>query len=449
MTGRIAFGKVARMAVFVALLLGAPSTLPGYSVLSHEALIDAAWDPVIIPLLVARYPNATPAQLAKARAYAYGGCVIQDLGYYPFGDKFFSDLTHYVRTGGFVKALLKESRNVDEYAFALGALSHYVADNTGHSLAVNRSVPDMYPRLQRKYGKLVTYEDDPRAHVMVEFSFDVVQVAGAGYLPRTYHNFIGFRVPTSLLKRAFKDTYDLKFGGPFFYEDFSIKVYEVSASEVIPTLTQIAWRHEKKKIIRVNPQFAQRKFAYRLARENYERQASKRRRPRWFLPKPWKWRWKTTAEEANVGALARLMVWFIEVLPKVGPLQTLSFKPPTPQVQDLFIRSFDVTVARYESDLSKVRAKNLALADTNLDIGRQMRAGHYELADKTYAKLLSKLAKRHFQGVTPRLRQNILAFYGNVSGPIPPKESSKMWRKTLRQLAVLKATRLQAETASH
>jgi len=432
----------------VAVLLGAPSTLDGYSVLSHEALIDAAWDPVIVPLLVARYPNATPGELREAHAYAYGGCVIQDLGYYPFGDHFFSDLTHYVRTGGFIKALLNDSRNVDEYAFALGALSHYVADNTGHSLAVNRSVSDMYPKLRRKYGKLVTFEDDPKAHVMVEFSFDVAQVAGAGYLPRTYHNFIGFRVPNSLLKRAFRDTYGLKFGRFFLYQDFSVKVYAVSASEIIPSLTQIAWRHERKKIIRVNPQVAQRKFAYRLARENYEGQVRKGRRTRRFLPRPWKWHWKTTVEEANVGVLARLMVWIIEVLPKVGPLQTLSFEPPTPQVQELFIRSFDVTVAQYESDLSKVRAKNLALPDTNLDTGGRMRVGRYELADKTYAKLLSKLAKRHFRSVTPRLRQNILAFYGNPSGPIATKENAKKWRTTMHQVAELKAAQVKKEAAS-
>ncbi|MGH9354880.1 MAG: zinc dependent phospholipase C family protein, partial [Terriglobia bacterium] len=159
------------LAAFALCVAAAPPTLSGYSVLSHEALIDAAWDPVIVPILAARFPHATKAQLQEARAYAYGGCVIQDMGYYPFGNRFFSNLTHYVRTGGFVEALLNDSRSPDEYAFALGALSHYVADNTGHPLAVNLSVPDMYPKLRRKYGKRVTYEDDPRAHIMVEFSF--------------------------------------------------------------------------------------------------------------------------------------------------------------------------------------------------------------------------------------------------------------------------------------
>ena len=448
MIERMPSSKILWLVVFVVFLIGAPRTLVGYSVLSHEAMIDAAWDPVIIPLLRTRYPSATAAQLRDARAYAYGGCVIQDMGYYPFGDKFFSNLTHYVRTGDFIQALLKDSRNVDEYAFAVGALSHYVADNTGHPLAVNLSVPDMYPKLERKYGKRVSYEDDPRAHIMVEFSFDVVQIAGAGYLPRTYHNFIGFKVPISLLQRAFKDTYDLKFGRFSWYEDFSVKVYEFSASNIVPTLTLVVWRQKKKRIIRVNPHAEQRKFAYRLARENYARQWTQGRRRRRFFLGRWRWHWKVAAEEANVGVLAKLSVWVIEALPKVGPLRTLNFKPPTPRIQDMFIRSFDVTVARYESDLTKVRTKNLVLPDTNLDTGGATHAGSYNLADKTYAELLSKLAKRHFRGLTPRLRHNILAFYGNLSDPIATKKSPKKWRKTLRQLAALRAAQTQEESPS-
>ncbi|MGH9375550.1 MAG: zinc dependent phospholipase C family protein [Terriglobia bacterium] len=448
MIRRIPLRGMAWVAVFLTFFLSGPSPLRGYSVLSHEALIDAAWDPVIVPLLRARYPNATPAQLREAHAYAYGGCVIQDMGYYPFGDRFFSNLTHYVRTGDFVEALLKDSRNADEYAFALGALSHYIADNTGHPLAVNRSVPDMYPKLRRKYGKLVTYEEDPGAHIMVEFSFDAVQVAGAGYLPRTYHNFIGFKVPEPLLQRAFHDTYDLKFGGFSLYRDFSIKVYEVSASEIIPSLTQIAWKHERKKIIRVNPRAAQRRFAYRLSRENYERQVTAGRRNRRRFFRPWSWHWKTTAEEANVGLVARLLVWTVEVLPKVGRLRTLNFAPPTPQVQDMFIRSFDVTVARYESDLAKTRSIDLVLPDRNLDTGAPAEAGRYELEDKAYAKLLCKLAKRHFSGVTPGLRENILAFYGNLSVPVAAKQSPKKWRKALRELNALKTANVQQAAAS-
>src|SRR5487761_2406107 len=61
-----------------------------YSLLTHEQLIDLTWKDSIVPLLLSRYPNLTPADLEHARAYAYGGCVIQDIGYYPYGDMMYS-----------------------------------------------------------------------------------------------------------------------------------------------------------------------------------------------------------------------------------------------------------------------------------------------------------------------------------------------------------------------
>ena len=78
--------------------------LRAYAVLSHEAIIDSAWDANIRPLLLKRFPNATPEEMKEAHGYAYGGVIIQDMGYYPHGSKFFSDLTHYVRSGDFVSA---------------------------------------------------------------------------------------------------------------------------------------------------------------------------------------------------------------------------------------------------------------------------------------------------------------------------------------------------------
>src|ERR1039457_1903796 len=85
------------VALTLLLLTGSWSRQAGaYSLLTHEQLIDLTWEDSIMPLLMSRYPNLTPAELDQARAYAYGGCVIQDIGYYPFGDRFFSDLTHYV-----------------------------------------------------------------------------------------------------------------------------------------------------------------------------------------------------------------------------------------------------------------------------------------------------------------------------------------------------------------
>ncbi len=191
------------------LLLSAPVSY-GYSVLSHEAIVDSLWDASIQKMLLKRFPAATPEELEQAHAYAYGGCILQDMGYYPFSSHFFSDLTHYVRSGDFIMALIRESQDVNEYAFALGALAHYAADNSGHRLATNLAVPILYPKLRLKFGKQVTYDDAPLAHIRTEFGFDVLQVAArairSGQLPRL-HRFpsrkagAGTRVPRHLRYR--------------------------------------------------------------------------------------------------------------------------------------------------------------------------------------------------------------------------------------------------------
>jgi hypothetical protein len=201
-----------RRALLGTAVLALSPALSAYSVLTHEAIIDSAWDRNIKPLLTSRFPAATPHDLIEAHGYAYGGCILQDMGYYPFGGKFFSDLVHYVRSGDFVANLIRESQDLDEYAFALGALAHYAADSEGHSIAVNLSVPVEFPKLKKKYGRVVTYADDPAAHIKVEFGFDVLQVARGAYAPQAYHDFIGFQVSEPVLERAFHDTYSLHLG---------------------------------------------------------------------------------------------------------------------------------------------------------------------------------------------------------------------------------------------
>ena len=186
--------------VLLAWLLTFAPVCSAYSVLTHEEIIDLLWDQQIKPLLLARFPNATPEDLKTAHAYAYGGSVIQDIGYYPFGNEVFSDLAHYVRTGDFVQALINDSQDVNEYAFALGALSHYVSDINGHPF-INLSVGIEYPELAREYGPAVPYDVDHKAHLRTEFGFDVLQVAKGRYAPENYHNFIGFEVATPLLER--------------------------------------------------------------------------------------------------------------------------------------------------------------------------------------------------------------------------------------------------------
>src|SRR5438874_1692263 len=230
-----------------------PKQAAGYSVLAHEANIDAVWETTIKPMLQARFPDAAPNRLMHARAYAYSGCVIQDLGYYPFGSHFFSNLLHYVRTGDFVDALIRDAQDVDEYAFALGALGHYAADNSGHPMAVNRAVPLMYPKLKAAFGNTVTYVQSPKSHILVEFSFDVVQVAAGAYAPEAYHSYIGFKVAKRALERAFRETYGIDMKDVFFNEELAIATYRHAIATTIPEMTKVAWSKKRAEIMKVAP----------------------------------------------------------------------------------------------------------------------------------------------------------------------------------------------------
>src|SRR5947207_8606462 len=225
----------------LALTFAAPGRMSAYSALAHEAIIDAAWDGSIVPALRARF-HPTGDELKRARAFAYGGSLIQDIGYYPFSSRFFGNLTHYVRSGDFVEALIGEAGDVTEYAFALGALAHYAADNTGHPLAVNRAVPVLYPKLRAQFGDEVEYADNPAAHLKTEFGFDVVQVARGKYASDAYHEFIGFEVSKPLLARAFRSVYGLELTDVFAALDTAIGTFRWTVSTTIPEMTKVAWQ---------------------------------------------------------------------------------------------------------------------------------------------------------------------------------------------------------------
>ena len=251
------------------LSVAAPSR--AYSVLAHESNIDTAWDNAIVPVLRQRFPAASVGELSAARAYAYGGCVIQDLGYYPFGSHLFSDLLHYVRTGDLVEALIREARDVNELAFALGALAHYTADSDGHRVAVNPSVAIIYPKLRAKFGDRVTYEESPSRHVMVEFAFDVVHVATGKYASDAYHQFIGFEVATPALERAFLATYGLEMK-ELFDTDLAIGTYRRAVSSMIPEMTKVAWRDKRDEILKASPQIQQTAFVYTYSQQQYDKE---------------------------------------------------------------------------------------------------------------------------------------------------------------------------------
>jgi len=385
-------------------------------VLTHEEIVDALWNDGIEPLLLNRFPSATPGELLEAHAYAYGGAIIQDLGYYPFGSRFFSDLTHYVRTGDFVIALIQESRNLDEYAFALGALTHYAADTSGHRLATNRSVAILYPNLAKRYGLIVTYEDKPSAHMKVEYGFDVDQVAEGNYARKAYHDFIGFEVSKPVLERAFLRTYSLEISSIFFRVDLVIGSYRHAVSTVIPRMTKVAWQLNKDKIQNSHPTETKTKFTYNLSRSEYRKA------------------WGDLYEKP--GFVDRLKAFFLRVVPKVGPFSGLAFHPPTPTVEQLYMGSFNATLDHCRALLLAERAHRLQLPNENLDIGVPTVPATYRLADETYAQLLNKTSG---EDVSESLRKDLLSYYDDLDKAFATKRQAKDWRELVRELDILKA----------
>jgi zinc dependent phospholipase C len=391
---------------------------PGYSVLSHEAIIDTTWDKDIKPLLLKRFPSASADELREAHAHAYGGAIIQDMGYYPFGSKFFSDLAHYVRSGDFVEALIRDSQDINEYAFAIGALCHYCADNDGHPIATNPSVPILYPKLRLRYGNNVTYYEDPAAHIQTEFGFDVLQVAKGHYASEDYHDFIGFKVSKPLLERAFKETYGLELTSIFTSLDLALGTYRFSVSTLIPTMTKVAWETKRGDLEKQTPGITRDKFLYRVSRADYHKE------------------WGTQYKKP--GFLEKVISVLFRVVPKVGPFRGFAIKPSTPETEKLFKQSFESTVDSYRQSLSKVSTGELKLQNKDLDTGRATNAGEYRPADKVYAQILDKLASHKFETMTPDLRENILAFYGDANASIAIKKDSGERRKTLRELTALR-----------
>lgn len=426
MTKRIL--KAARIVALLMLVFSFAETTFAYSVLTHQAIIDTVWADSIKPILLKRFPGATQEQLREAHAHAYGGAIIQDMGYYPFGSKLFTDLTHYVRSGDFIKALIEEAQDLNEYAFALGALAHYSADNNGHSIGVNRAVALAYPKLRAKYGDEVTYVESPSSHIKIEFGFDVAQVAQGRYASDTYHDFIGFKVAKKVLQRAFAKTYGIELKDVFASLDLSIGTYRRSVSWLIPEVTKVAWELKRDEIEKSSPGITRDKFVYNISRAEYEKEFGK--------------------DYEKPGVFAKMTALFIRVVPKVGPFKALAFKPPTPESERLFMQSFNAAIERYRATLAEAQSGNLDLPNTDFDTGKPTRAGEYQLADEAYAQLLEKLAKNDFQMASPKLRQDILAFYSDLNAPVATKKDRKDWQETLRALDKLKAAQSEPARAN-
>jgi hypothetical protein len=285
---------------------------------------------------------------------------------------------------------------------------------------VNKAVAREFPKLGAKYGPIVTYDQDHKAHIRTEFGFDVVQVAKQRYTSDAYHDFIGFEVAKPVLERAFLKTYGISLGDVFGNLDLSIGSFRWSVSRAIPEMTRVALLTKRDELVKENPSLAKKKFLYNLKRSEYEREFGKQ------YQKP--------------GLGARIMAVIFKIIPKIGPFKAIAFKMPNPDTETLYLKSVNTTVDQYRAELRDLKAGKLQLANMDFDTGNPTGPGEYRLTDETYAKLLDKLTKEKFGGMLPDLRENILAFYQNPSAPNFTKKKRDKWKKVEQELDALKAT---------
>jgi len=447
-----------RTVLLLTLVLALPAgrRAAAYSLLTHEQLIDLTWQDSIVPLLLSYYPTLTPAELEQARAYAYGGCVIQDIGYYPFGDEAFSNLTHYVRSGDFVVNLFRNAQNANELAFAAGALSHYLGDTIGHSVATNRAVAIEFPKLRKKYGPVVSYADGRHEHVQTEFAFDIDEIAHHRMAPIRYLRHIGLKVPVHQLALAYYQTYGLT-------ETFSIAKgrrfnvtgYRFAVRTFIPRIAYaVTLLHRGKEPKEpVSPEVAEiEKEAATVAAQNH---------------------WDLYRHKAGIGTYTLAGLLF--VLPKVGSLKLVAVKGPSAETESDYMHSLALSigamrqmVARFtppsqettntaaaaHSDPLPVstQADDLAasavgprqvwvprhpLPNRDLDTGHVVQPGGYPLTDSTYARLLHRLTRHPLQPIPPGIKEDILAFYAHPDLPITTKKNRQEWAQVQADLVKL------------
>jgi Zinc dependent phospholipase C len=410
----------------IALFLTTTGSTFGYSVLSHEALIDALWEPMLRPAILARFPGTPPEQLKDAHAYAYGGSIIQDMGFYPHGSGYFSDLTHYVRAGDFINALLADARTPNDLAFALGALSHFAGDCDGHRLGTNIGEALLYPKLVKKYGTPLTYEDDPSKHLKTEFGFDVLEVAKGNFASSAYHDFIGFKVAAAVLERAFRETYGFEMSTLFNDLQEAIGSYRRTVSNLVPLATRVAWAEHEDEIQQSRPGLTRRQFLFVMKRSRYESTWGKEYR----RPSAWE----------------RFLAVLLRLIPPIGPLKTLRYKPLTPQVEQYFMHSFTVAVQHYRKQIESVQAKKPEIANLNFDTGEATPPTKYRLQDESYSFWLGQLAQNHYANLTPTIRDAILTYYSNLELPFATKKHRKQWRTVLLELRDLKSAPITQST---
>jgi hypothetical protein len=447
--------KFARLSAFVLLILSLPlASRPAaaYSLLTHEQLIDLTWQDSIVPLLLSRYPNLSPADLDHARAFAYGGCVIQDIGYYPFGDRAFSNLTHYVRSGDFVVSLFRNASNANELAFAVGALSHYIGDSVGHSEATNLAVPVEFPKLRAKYGPVVSYEEGERQHVQTEFAFDIDEIAHRRVAPLRYLRHIGLKVPVRQLSLAFYQTYGLTDFAGHRAHRFKVREYRWAVRTFIP------------------------RIAYSVTVLHRDREPADPNTPDSI---------EIVKEAAAINALYHwdsyrgkkprfetyLLAGLLWLLPKIGPLSLVAVKGPDQATEADYMHSVAQSTATLRfvlSSFTPVAARRappsgaIALAtpfgtqdphhplpDRDLDTGRVVQPGGYALTDSTYANLLHRIAQAPAQPIPPGIKSDIEAFYADPNAPITTKKNPAQWAQVQADLKTLASMPTSTEPAPY
>lgn len=405
------------MCVVIIAVLGA-CPLHAYSQITHEELIDLLWADSIRPLLLQRYPQTTESALKTAHAYAYGGCLIQDIGYYPLGKVFFSDLAHHVRTGDFVATLLRNATTVDELAFAIGALSHYVGDSVGHADAVNPGTALTFPDLRWKYGAIVTYEQAPVAHGRTEFGFDVAQTVWKRYAPRAYRKRVGFRVARQLLYSAFQETYGLRARGILGPARSALRTYRWAVTSLLPAFLGAQRVLLGSRLPAETDDEAREQFLLTISRSEYALTAAK--------------------SYSEPGVRAHMLAFVVLVIPKVGRLKVLATKSPTTQTEELFLRSLNYSVEEFRELLRRLGAKpDFPLDNLDLDTGHKMPPGESVMVEKIHAELTTRIVEQ--KGfIPPGIRNYVLMHYSDPEHPVQGNTDQKMERRLASALEVFR-----------
>lgn len=391
-----------------------------YSLLTHEAIIDVSWKKSIEPLLLQKYPESSAEQLVTAHAYAYGGAVMPDIGYSPFGSMLYTNFVHNISTGDYIQALIDEAENINEYAFALGSLAHYMADIYGHSVGTNIAVPVTYEKLRAKFGDVVTYADHHKSHSRVELSFDVLQTARGNYATKAYHDFIGFKVSQAVIERAFFKTYGLEVKDVFRSLPLAISTYRWVIKSLLPNIVRAAWANKKSDLKNVETGVTQQKFSFKMKNSTYYHEYGRDLQKAGFIP--------------------TVVSLIIPILPKLGPLSKLKYKPPTTEAERLFIKSFDSTLVNYQASLKMLDSNLPHLPNKTLDTGEKTVFGNYSIADASHADLLLKLHKQNFENVNSSVTDNLVKFYSFANPVLTTRKESRKWKEIKTALISLDNT---------